>query len=194
MMEGGVQVNAAGPALSRRDRRATPRPRCRCWRSPAASPGIVFDDRAAGAWRAASRTFATPRAAGALRPAADADALARVIGCDPRRCGHAGGHRAWPGRRARSPLHARAAALACRQGHRRAVPHPGRAGHRRAVPRAAATMARPAKPAGGRRRGARRLGQCGLGLSVGQRPAQRRGRWLHRRADARGPSGRETRA
>ena len=131
----------------------------------------VFDD----ALLALARGFPDFRdaeAAGALRSARRRRRAGRAASAATRRRWRAtlaGTHAA------RRPFHAV-------QGHRRAVPHPGRAGHRRALPRAARRRHAAAQPAGRRRRGARRLGRRGLGLPVGQRAAQRRGRRLHRRA------------
>ena len=70
-----------GQAFSRRDRAATPKPRCTCWRSRAVWPGTCSTS-------ACSRSAAPfpisceAEAAGAVRHAVDAEALAALIGCD----------------------------------------------------------------------------------------------------------------
>ena len=131
MMEGGVQVNARGPALPRRD--------AGLFRGCGACAGAAGRHRlervrrpAAGAGAQLSRTSSRPKQAGALRTLPTRAALARLIGCDAAAL-HATLAAVRPARRRlRPPLPARAAGAVLRgQGHRRAVPHPGRPRHRR---------------------------------------------------------------
>ena len=89
------------PALPRRDRTAIPKPRCRCWRSPAASPGTCSTTRLLALGRSFP-DFVAAEAAGAVRHAADAAGAGRA---DRLRRGRAGRPR-WPARGCAAPYHA----------------------------------------------------------------------------------------
>ena len=172
MTEGGIQVNARGERFH---------DETRLLGSLGAGAGPARRHRVerlrrppARARPHLSRLRRRRGARGAVRHATDeAGARRGSSAAKPRRC-------------SRPPGEAPASGAVPRiQGHRRALPHPGRPRHRRRLPRAARRRHADAEPARRRRRGARRLGQRGLGLSLRQRPAERRGRRLHRRAHAR---------
>jgi 2-methylisocitrate lyase-like PEP mutase family enzyme len=160
-----------------------------CWPSPVAWPGTCSTTRS-WHWRAAFPISVAAEAAGALKTCADAPALAALIGCATEKI-IAMNDLSTLGNDQKDSING---VNAPRAGVRRPLLPPyyaikvtGALFHtqggldidaRCRVLRADGTPF--AEPAGGGRRGARRLGQRGLGLSLGQRPAQRGGRWRHR--------------
>ena len=162
-------------ALPRRDRAATPKPRCTCWRSPAAWRGTCSTTRLLALARGFPDFVDAESGRRGARRAPTPQHWPSLIGCDASR---------------RSTDTLAGTTPARRRTTRSASPA------RCSTPRAGSTSTRScacaarrrhaaAQPAGRRRRRARRLGQRGVGLPVGQRPAQRRGRRLHRGAHRR---------
>ena len=173
MMEGGVQINARGRRFHD-ETQGYSEAAVHVLAQPGGIAWNVFDDRCSRSARGFP-DFVDAEAAGARAPRAPdaAGARARSIGCD-----------------AATLAATLATARGCAPPYH-AVKVTGALFHTQGgldidarLPRAARRRHAAAQPAGRRRRGARRLGQRGLGLSLRQRPAQRRRRRLHRRAHA----------
>jgi fumarate reductase flavoprotein subunit len=182
MMEGGVQLNSEGRRFHD-ETQGYSEAAVHVLAQPGGIAWNVFDTPLLALARGFP-DFCDAEAAGALRRCDSVAALADCIGCE------AGALQATLDAMrvaARRPpmaacSHAARRAVLRRQGDRRAVPHPGRPRHRARHARAAARRHAAAQPACRRRRGGRRLGRRGVGLSLRQRAAERRGRRLHRGA------------
>jgi fumarate reductase flavoprotein subunit len=149
MMEGGVQVNRLGERFHD-ETQGYSEAAVHVLAQPDGIAWNVFDDEILQ-FAQDFPDFREAQAAGAVRHAADAGELAAAIGCAPDTLARTLGG----------------------QGHRRAVSHPGRAGGGRALPGARCARASVSQPPRGGRCGARRIGQCRMGLSVRQRIAER---------------------
>ena len=171
MMEGGVQVNAEGRRFHD-ETQGYSEAAVQVLAQPGGIAWNVFDARLLALARDVPG-FREAEAAGALRPLRHVAALAalhRLRRRDARRARCAG-------TAPRLPPYARRCAVTGALFHTQ-----GGLDIDARMPRAARRRHAVSQPARRRRRGARRLGQRGLGLSVGQRPAERRGRRLHRGA------------